>query len=167
MLVLGMGKLGGQEMSYNSDLDVIFIYDGNDHEFYSKLGQKVISVLSVPTGEGFAYKIDMGLRPSGTSGALVTSFESFKEYHEESAQIWERQALIRAVPSAGDKQLGKKVMKAVEQFVYGEPYPEDFYKEIYRLRSRMEKELAKVKASVKQASKTTGQLINNSQLEAK
>ena len=143
MLVLGMGKLGGQEMSYNSDLDVIFIYEGNDHEFYSKLGQKVISVLSVPTGEGFAYKIDMGLRPSGASGALVTSFESFKEYHEESAQIWERQALIRAVPSAGDKQLGKKVMKAVEQFVYGESYPEDFYKEIYRLRSRMEKELAK------------------------
>ncbi len=143
MLVLGMGKLGGQEMSYNSDLDVIFIYDGNDHEFYSKLGQKVISVLSVPTGEGFAYKIDMGLRPSGTSGALVTSFESFKEYHEESAQIWERQALIRAIPSAGDKQLAKKVMKAVQQFVYGEPYPEDFYREIYRLRSRMEKELAK------------------------
>ena len=147
MLVLGMGKLGGQEMSYNSDLDVIFIYEGNEHEFYSKLGQKVISVLSVPTGEGFAYKIDMGLRPSGHSGALVTSFESFKEYHEESAQIWERQALIRAVPSAGDKSLSKKVMKAVENFVYGETYPKDFYKEIYRLRSRMEMELAKETAS--------------------
>ena len=73
MTVLGMGKLGGRELSYNSDLDVIFIYDGkaDEHEFYSKLGQKVISVLSVPTGEGIAYKIDMGLRPSGRSGAHV------------------------------------------------------------------------------------------------
>ncbi len=143
MSVLGMGKLGGSEMSYNSDLDVIFIYEGNDHEFYSKLGQKVISVLSVPTGEGFAYKIDLDLRPSGRSGALVTSFESFKEYHQDSAQIWERQALIRAKPAAGNNQLAGKVMKAVESFVYGEPYPEDFYREIYHLRSRMENELAK------------------------
>ncbi len=143
MLVLGMGKLGGQEMSYNSDLDVIFIYEGEDHEFYSKLGQKVISVLSVPTGEGFAYKIDMGLRPSGRSGALVTSFESFMEYQQDSAQIWERQSLIRAMPAAGNGQLADKIMKAIEQFVYGEPYPKGFYKEIHRLRSRMETELAK------------------------
>ncbi len=143
MLVLGMGKLGGQEMSYNSDLDVIFIYEGDDHEFYSKLGQKVISVLSVPTGEGYAYKIDMGLRPSGRSGALVTSFESFRDYQQDSAQIWERQALIRAVPAAGDGQLADKVMNAVSEFVYGEPYPRGFHKEIHRLRSRMEVELAK------------------------
>ncbi len=143
MLILGMGKLGGREMSYNSDLDVIFIYEGNDHEFYSKLGQKVISVLSVPTGEGFAYKMDMGLRPSGRSGALVTSFDSFKKYHEDSAQIWERQALIRAIPAAGNWKLGVKVMKTVKHFVYEKSLPKDFYKEIHRLRSRMEKELAK------------------------
>ncbi|MCH7518534.1 MAG: bifunctional [glutamate--ammonia ligase]-adenylyl-L-tyrosine phosphorylase/[glutamate--ammonia-ligase] adenylyltransferase [Candidatus Dadabacteria bacterium] len=143
MLILGMGKLGGREMSYNSDLDVIFIYEGNDHEFYSKLGQKVISVLSVPTGEGFAYKMDMDLRPSGRSGALVTSFDSFKKYHEDSAQIWERQALIRAIPAAGNWELGVKVMKTVKHFVYEKSFPKDFYKEIHRLRSRMEKELAK------------------------
>jgi glutamate-ammonia-ligase adenylyltransferase len=143
MLILGMGKLGGREMSYNSDLDVIFIYEGNDHEFYSKLGQKVVSVLSVPTGEGFAYKMDMGLRPSGRSGALVTSFDSFKKYHEDSAQIWERQALIRAIPAAGNWKLGVKVMKTVKHFVYEKSLPKDFYKEIHRLRSRMEKELAK------------------------
>lgn len=143
MLILGMGKLGGHEMSYNSDLDVIFIYEGNDHEFYSKLGQKVISVLSIPTGEGYAYKIDLDLRPSGRSGALVTSFDSFKEYHEASAQLWERQALVRARPVAGSPQLGNKIMEAVTHFVYEESYPKDFYREIHRLRSRMEKELAK------------------------
>lgn len=143
MCILGMGKLGGSEMSYNSDLDVIFIYEGDDHEFYSKLGQKVISVLSVPTGEGYAYKIDLDLRPSGRSGALVTSFDSFKDYHKESAQIWERQALIRAAPVAGNKKLGDKIMGAVKRFVYEESYPKGFHKEINHLRSRMEKELAK------------------------
>jgi len=147
MLILGMGKLGGHEMSYNSDLDVIFIYEGNDHEFYSKLGQKVISVLSVPTGEGYAYKIDLDLRPSGRSGALVTSFDSFKEYHKASAQLWERQALARARPVAGSPQLGNKIMEAVTHFVYEESYPKDFYREIHRLRSRMEKEIAKETAS--------------------
>ncbi|MGB2691612.1 MAG: bifunctional [glutamate--ammonia ligase]-adenylyl-L-tyrosine phosphorylase/[glutamate--ammonia-ligase] adenylyltransferase [Thermodesulfobacteriota bacterium] len=147
MQILGVGKLGGQEMSYNSDLDVIFIYEGSDHEFYSKLGQKVISVLSVPTGEGYAYKIDLDLRPSGRSGALVTSFDSFKEYHQGSAQIWERQALIRARPTAGSQRLGNKIMEAVTHFVYEESYPKDFHREIHRLRSRMEKELAKETAS--------------------
>jgi len=143
MLVLGLGKLGGGEMSYNSDLDIMFIYEGNDHELYSKFGQKVISVLSVPTGAGYAYKIDMGLRPSGRSGALVTSFDSFRTYHENSALVWERQALIRAKASAGDKELGKKVMGQVECFVYTEPLDPGYYKEIYRLRGRMEHELAK------------------------
>jgi len=143
MLVLGLGKLGGGEMSYNSDLDIMFIYEGKDHGLYSKFGQKAISVLSVPTGAGYAYKIDMGLRPSGRSGALVTSFDSFKSYHENGALVWERQALIRAKVSAGDKGLGKKVMDQVERFVYTEPIDPGFSKEIYRLRGRMEHELAR------------------------
>jgi glutamate-ammonia-ligase adenylyltransferase len=143
MVILGMGKLGGREMSYNSDLDVIFIYEGDDHEFFSRLGQKIISVLSIPTGEGFAYKIDMGLRPSGRAGALVSSLESFKKYHEESAKLWERQALIKARPSAGNIDLGRRVMETVEYFVYKKPLDENFHREIHHLRSRMEREIAK------------------------
>ncbi len=156
MTVLGMGKLGGRELSYNSDLDLIFIYDGGagEHEFFSKLGQKVISVLSVPTGEGFAYKIDMGLRPSGRSGALVTSYDAFRKYHEESAQVWERQALLRAKPSAGDERLGKRVSQSIEEFVYGKPVPADFHKEIKHLRARMETELAR--ESIKKLNIKTG-----------
>lgn len=143
MVILGMGKLGGMEMSYNSDLDIIFIYKGDEHEFFSKLGQKIISILSIPTNEGFAYKIDMRLRPSGRAGALVSSFESFKKYHEQSAKLWERQALIKARSSAGNMDLGREVMKTVEYFVYEQPIEMDFHKEIYRLRARMEKEIAK------------------------
>ena len=143
MVIIGMGKLGGMEMSYNSDLDINFIYDGDDQEYFSRLGQKIISILSIPTGEGFAYKIDMGLRPSGRAGALVSSLESFKRYHEESAKLWERQALIKARPSAGNMQLGTKVMNIVDYFVYGKPLADDFHKEIHHLRERMEKEIAR------------------------
>lgn len=143
IIILGMGKLGGMEMSYNSDLDIIFIYKGDEHEFFSKLGQKVISILSIPTNEGFAYKIDTDLRPSGRSGTLVTSFEAFRRYHEQSARLWERQALIRARPSAGNMDLGREVMKTIEYFVYKQPLQVDFYKEIYHLRARMEKEIAR------------------------
>lgn len=143
MLVLAMGKFASGEMSYNSDLDVIFIYEGDDHEAFSRLGQRLISILSVPTSEGFCYKIDLDLRPSGRSGTLVTSLDSFETYHEKSAHLWERQSLIKSSPIAGGKSLSKKVVKAITEFVYLKPLAPDFYKEISELRHRMESELAR------------------------
>ncbi len=143
MMILGLGKLGGGEMSYSSDLDIIFIYEGENHELFSRFGQRFISNLSVPTVDGFCYKIDLGLRPSGNAGALVTSFDSFKDYHKNSAELWERQSLVRAIPAAGNKELGKKVMKVINTFVYERPLATNFYEEIYRIRGRMEAELAK------------------------
>ncbi|MCY3985532.1 MAG: bifunctional [glutamate--ammonia ligase]-adenylyl-L-tyrosine phosphorylase/[glutamate--ammonia-ligase] adenylyltransferase [Candidatus Dadabacteria bacterium] len=142
MVVLGLGKLGGWEMSYASDLDIIFIYEGEDHELFSKCGQRFISNLSVYTSESFCYKVDLELRPSGKSGALVSSLEVFEEYHKTSAQIWEKQALVKARAVAGNRALGEKVMKVIEDFVYSNKLPPDFREEIYRLRGRIEKELA-------------------------
>jgi len=141
--ILAMGKFGAREMSYNSDLDIIFIYEGDDHESYSRVGQRLISILSVPTIEGICYEVDLELRPSGRSGTLVTSYDSFKKYHDESAQLWERQALIRAVPCAGDIKLSEKVSKTVNDFVYHKPLEENYFKEMNRIRKRMENELAK------------------------
>jgi glutamate-ammonia-ligase adenylyltransferase len=143
MLLLGLGKLGGREMGYNSDLDLVFIYEKGDHARFSKLGQRLISVLSLNTFEGYAYKIDTRLRPSGRSGALVSSFESYKNYHERGAMLWERQALIKARPAAGNMELGREVMKTIEHFVYEEPLAEGFHREINHMRARMEKELAR------------------------
>jgi glutamate-ammonia-ligase adenylyltransferase len=141
--ILAMGKFGAREMSYNSDLDIIFIYEGDDHESYSRVGQRLISILSVPTMEGICYEVDLDLRPSGRSGTLVTSYDSFKKYHEESAQLWERQALIRAVPCAGDINLSEKVLETINEYVYKKSLEENYFKEINRLRKRMENELAK------------------------
>jgi glutamate-ammonia-ligase adenylyltransferase len=154
--VIGMGKLGGREIDYNSDLDLVFIYDAPEdaetsggkrgriaaHEYYVRIGQKLITYLSAPTEEGIAYKIDMQLRPSGKSGPLVSSLLGFREYHKTSSLLWERQALTKARFVAGDNTLGKTVEKIAENFAYGAGLPPDGIGEIHHLRMRMERELA-------------------------
>ncbi|MGH7826260.1 MAG: bifunctional [glutamate--ammonia ligase]-adenylyl-L-tyrosine phosphorylase/[glutamate--ammonia-ligase] adenylyltransferase [Candidatus Binatia bacterium] len=155
--VLGMGKMGGRELDYNSDLDLVFIYDAPDdahsrgasqgrlgaHEFYVRVGQKLITYLSAPTEEGVAYKIDMQLRPSGKSGPLVSSLGAFREYHKTSSLLWERQALIKARFVAGDPALGKEIEKITERFAYAKGLDPQGIGEIHHLRMRMERELAR------------------------
>lgn len=154
--VLGMGKLGGRELDYNSDLDLIFIYDAPAearseggksgrlpaHEYYTRLGQKLITFVSAPTAEGVAYKVDMRLRPSGRAGPLVSSLEAFRHYHQTSSLLWERQALIKARCVAGDRGLGAKAEEIAEGFAYGKGLTQDGIAEIHHLRMRMERELA-------------------------
>src|SRR5262249_7553593 len=94
MAVIGMGKLGGSELNYHSDLDLIFVYDRGDpdwwdgrlapREFFSRLAQGIMSALQTPTREGIVYKVDTRLRPSGNQGPLVSSLEAFERYHETS-----------------------------------------------------------------------------------
>lgn len=143
--VLGMGKLGGGELGYSSDLDIIVIHEGDETDKYVRLAQKLIGLVSVPDRYGHFYEIDTALRPSGNSGTLVTSFESFKKYNEKpgGARLWERQALIKASHCAGGKKLGGKVMREVERYVYEMPLEKNFHREIDHLRKRMENELAR------------------------
>ena len=154
--LLGMGKMGGRELDYNSDLDLVFIYDADDdaqsrggskgilgaHEFYVRVGQKLITYLSAATEEGIAYKLDMQLRPSGKAGPLVSSLDAFREYHKTSSLLWERQALIKARSVAGDPALGKEIEKITESFAYGQGLTSKGVGEIHHLRMRMERELA-------------------------
>ncbi|HMA80880.1 MAG TPA: bifunctional [glutamate--ammonia ligase]-adenylyl-L-tyrosine phosphorylase/[glutamate--ammonia-ligase] adenylyltransferase [Candidatus Binatia bacterium] len=151
--LIGGGKLGGRELDYNSDLDLIFVYNaGPDaqsrsglpaHEFYVRVGQKLLTYLSAPTEEGIAYKIDMQLRPSGKAGPLVSSLDAFREYHKTSSQLWERQALIKTRHVAGAPKLGKEVEKIAAAFAYGRGLERDEVGEIHHLRMRMEHELAR------------------------
>jgi glutamate-ammonia-ligase adenylyltransferase len=172
--VLGMGKLGGREIDYNSDLDLIFIYEAAEdarseggtsgrlpvHDYYVRLGQKLITFLSVPTAEGVAYKIDMRLRPSGRSGPLVSSLEAFRHYHQTSSLLWERQALIKARCVAGDRGLGAKAEAIAEDFAYGEGLPPEGVAEIHHLRMRMEKELAQEDQSQFNLKKGKGGMVD-------
>jgi len=113
--VIAMGKLGGREMTANSDLDLVFVYDEpaegaqsdgarplSPQNYYTRLTQRFISALTVPTAEGSLYEVDMRLRPSGSKGPVAVSFSSFKTYQAESAWTWEKLALTRARPIAGD-----------------------------------------------------------------
>jgi glutamate-ammonia-ligase adenylyltransferase len=154
--VIGGGKMGGRELDYNSDLDLIFVYDAEEqaqsngglqgalpaHDFYVRVGQKLLSYLSAPTEEGILYKIDMQLRPSGKSGPLVSSLAAFREYHKTSSQLWERQALIKTRSVAGDKTLGAEVENITAAFAYGKGLERHDVAEIHHLRMRMERELA-------------------------
>ncbi len=154
--VIGGGKLGGRELDYNSDLDLVFIYDAAEeiqteggtqgqlpaHEYYVRLGQKLITYLSAPTEEGIAYKVDMQLRPSGKSGPLVCSLDAFRQYHKAGSQLWERQALIKVRYAAGALVLGKEIEQVAETFAYGQGLDEEGIGEIHHLRMRMERELA-------------------------
>ena len=151
--IIGMGKLGGCELNYHSDLDIIYVYDRQgttngekeitNHEYFAKLGQKIISILSIPTREGYVYKIDTRLRPSGNAGPLVTSLESFREYHRHEAQTWERQALVKARVISGGKALRVCIEEIIRNTAYGRGADEEVRGEIHRLRMRMEHELAR------------------------
>ncbi len=159
--IVGMGKLGGMELNYHSDLDIIFIYEGDgktrpttgtdstrfrpqtNQQYFARLAQRIISILTVMTQEGHVYEIDTRLRPSGNQGPLVTSLPAYREYHKGSAAPWERQALIKARVVAGPKALADSYDALTAEIVYEQPLPENLAEEIYRLRQRMEKELGR------------------------
>jgi [glutamine synthetase] adenylyltransferase / [glutamine synthetase]-adenylyl-L-tyrosine phosphorylase len=152
LAVIAMGKLGGREIGYGSDLDLIFVYGedakGDGGEAEARIAQRVLRLLGTPHGEGPGYDLDTRLRPSGSQGLLVVSLDGFARYHglgsdSDSALVqgqgWERQALIKARPCAGDASLGRAFLALAESAAYerGAPPPED----VHRMRSRMEREL--------------------------
>ncbi len=117
-LVIGYGKLGGIELGYGSDLDLVFLQGGEggsavtdgrrpiaNELFYARLGQRMIHILTTRTPSGILYEVDMRLRPNGESGLLVTPLSAFARYQREQAWTWEHQALVRARPVAGDPAL--------------------------------------------------------------
>jgi glutamate-ammonia-ligase adenylyltransferase len=150
--VVGLGKLGGREIHYGSDLDLIFLYSRNgqtegrkiisNREFYARQAQKFISYLSVYTMAGFAYRIDTQLRPSGNKGALVSSFDAYADYQRNKAAPWEKQALLKARYITGEDAFGEKLAEQFLKFIYSTEFPPDLNQEMHRLRLRMEKEIA-------------------------
>jgi glutamate-ammonia-ligase adenylyltransferase len=145
-----MGKLASRELTYGSDLDVIFVYDlpgaSDDEyvaaqEFFVRLAQKLIWALQTRTVEGVCYQVDSRLRPSGNQGTLVTSLSSLRRYHERSAAVWERQALLRARAVAGGEDLTQQFGQ-LRLEILRRPLVVDAAAEIRRIRRRVETELA-------------------------
>jgi glutamate-ammonia-ligase adenylyltransferase len=148
LAVLGMGKLGGAELNYHSDLDIVFVYDAGpeewwiergtaSHEYFSRVAQRTISALQTPTREGVAYRIDTRLRPSGNQGTLVSSVDAFADYHASSAALWERQALVKARVLTGPAALRARIGAVVEGFVYGRGLDDAEVGEMAAMRTRI------------------------------
>jgi glutamate-ammonia-ligase adenylyltransferase len=112
-------------------------------KLFSRLAQRIISVLTLVTQDGYVYQIDTRLRPSGNQGPLVTSLAAFDRYHESSAQLWERQALVKARVIQVGTPLSQAMQVSLERQTYDAPLPENMALEITRLRSRMEKEIGR------------------------
>ena len=124
--VLAMGKLGGEELNFSSDIDIVYLYATDDgqagslslHEYYARLCKLVTRAISEPTGDGFVFRVDLRLRPEGQGGAICNSLAAAESYYETFGRTWERQALLRTRHSAGDAWLGEAFIKTVEPFVY-------------------------------------------------
>ncbi|WPL15148.1 Glutamate-ammonia-ligase adenylyltransferase [Thiorhodovibrio winogradskyi] len=158
-LVLGYGKLGGIELGYHSDLDLVFLYDGEGAmdategerpvtaaQFYIRLGQRLIHIMTTPTYSGVLYEIDMRLRPDGQKGMIARSLDSFAAYQREEAWTWEHQALVRARPVAGDPKLGQGFAEVRRAILQLERDPEKLRAEVREMRAKMRANLDKSNA---------------------
>ncbi|GGW56257.1 bifunctional [glutamate--ammonia ligase]-adenylyl-L-tyrosine phosphorylase/[glutamate--ammonia-ligase] adenylyltransferase [Alishewanella tabrizica] len=129
LLLLGMGKLGGGELNFSSDIDLIFTYPANgdtvggrktvEHQqFFTKVGQKLIAALHQVTADGFCYRVDMRLRPFGDSGPLVLSFAAFEDYYQEQGREWERYAMLKARVLNPDQIHAPALQSLLKPFIY-------------------------------------------------
>ena len=148
-LILGYGKLGGIELSYGSDLDMVFLHGGTANKytkgerelengvFYTRMGQRLIHILNTVTRAGQLYETDMRLRPSGASGMIVASINAFEKYQQQEAWTWEHQALIRARVIAGDTTLAGKYEQIRTQILTKHREPDKLQQEVREMREKM------------------------------
>lgn len=138
--VIAYGKLGGKELGYASDLDVIFLYDDDDQDapaLYAKLAQRFITWMTAHTPAGILFDVDIALRPDGASGLLVSTVSSFEKYQTTSAWLWEHQALTRARFCAGDAEIGAR-FEAIRQSVLRQTRdPVALKKEVLEMRKKL------------------------------
>ena len=157
LAIIGAGKLGGRELTYGSDLDILFVYSESRaavppsglsvFEYFSKVAEKTITYLSTLTREGFVFRVDPRLRPTGSKGPLVQSLEAFKHYFAAQAETWELQALLRARFVAGDRAVGAEFSASLKDLVFRDQEPSVLARDILAMRRRMEEETGKETAA--------------------
>ncbi|MBA3654290.1 MAG: bifunctional glutamine-synthetase adenylyltransferase/deadenyltransferase, partial [Actinobacteria bacterium] len=143
MAVIAMGRFGGAELSFASDLDVLLVYDGRTAAEFTEAEQTAEHLLRFVKGATPAsrlYRLDADLRPEGRQGPLARSLDGYRAYYERYAQTWERQALVRARPVAGDPSVGERFAGIVEEFVWQRPLTGADEREIRRVKARVERE---------------------------
>ncbi len=160
--VLGLGKLGGQELNYSSDVDVIFAYSEEgqvfkeapektkaprpvltNHQFFNRLAEAFIREVTHLSAEGALYRIDLRLRPEGDAGPLNRSLAGYENYYAQWGQIWERMMLIKARGVAGDEALAAEFLEMIQPFRYPRSINEGVFREVAAMKDRIENEVVK------------------------
>jgi len=157
--VIAYGKLGGLELSYGSDLDIVFLHDSQGTQqvtngarsldntmFLGRLVRRVVHFLTTQTGSGIMYEIDMRLRPDGHSGLLVTSVDAFEHYQQDHAWTWEHQALLRARPVAGNESVRQEFERIRNDTLRNLVRRDSLRDDVVSMRQRMRRELDKSNA---------------------
>ena len=141
--VIGMGRYGGLDLSYASDLDVMFVYEGagsDDARAANRTARGLLKEIGAQTAEGRAWEIDARLRPEGENGQLARSLEGYQRYYEERGQLWERQSLLKRRFVAGDADLGSRFLQLADKWCYQPEFSEAEADEIRTMKRRIESE---------------------------
>src|SRR5258708_6921416 len=154
--VISLGKLGGQELNYSSDIDLMFIYSANGHtdggepitnkEFFKKIANRCTDLLSTYTAEGQCYRVDLRLRPDGRFGEVTISLEGAREYYKQRGRDWELQMLIKARVSAGEREPGRELLEFVEPLIYSTNLRFRAVETVSETRARIHEKLAAKRA---------------------
>src|ERR1700719_2080713 len=147
--ILALGKLGGRELNHSSDVDLIFLYSEegqlarfSHHEWFNRLGEKILETFSTPDPQGGLLRIDLRLRPEGSAGPLARSLESMENYYAGFGETWERIALIKARGVAGSRELVYEFLRQHQPFIYPRSPTPDLLDEIAKIKRRIEHDIA-------------------------
>ncbi|MGI8573903.1 MAG: bifunctional [glutamine synthetase] adenylyltransferase/[glutamine synthetase]-adenylyl-L-tyrosine phosphorylase [Egibacteraceae bacterium] len=157
LAVIGMGKLGGRELNYVSDVDVVFVAEGK-WGTANRVAERFLRLLGRPTPLGRVYEVDANLRPEGRDGPLVRTLEAYEAYYERWASTWEFQALLKARHAAGDAELGAAFEELVSPFVWPDRRSADAIAEIQRMKGQVERSRAVQRAGARQVKLAPGGL---------
>lgn len=156
--ILGMGKLGGSELNFSSDVDLLYLYESADGwtsnfksrdravrisppDYFQRLSQEITTALSGTTKEGYLYRVDLRLRPEGRTGQIAYSLKGYQQYYATRGETWERLALLKAWPVAGDHALGLKFLKRVSRFIYGTPFSPEGLEEVKTIKEKIDRKM--------------------------
>ncbi len=156
-VVLGMGKLGGGELNYSSDVDLVYVYEASDgqtqhtshqmrlsnEEYFEKLARELTHILNEATDEGAVFRVDLRLRPEGDVGSLAKSLDDSVRYYRTRGRDWERMAFIKSYPIAGDRRVGRKFLRQIRSFIWGrkDDPSEQVLQTVQSLKAKIQKNL--------------------------
>ena len=147
--ILAMGKLGGGELNFSSDVDLMYLYASDQEEtdavstseYFRRLCQKITVALNEFTGEGYVYRVDLRLRPEGKSGHIAYRLDGFKRYYQSRLETWERLALLKAWPVAGNRELGRAFLDMARAFVYDRPFDLKALEDVRSMKHKMDQQM--------------------------